>query len=246
MEKSKFSEEKTELNKKRGFYGITLSIAATLGLFTSSINPILTFLYMVIILCSKEKSSETIKQIGILHQVEACDRLSQKLRDFFGSKGTISSWLYDERLAYGRDGLDCLVNLSSGATFALSVRAIVPPKEGYTKVSFSSGREQLAYRKLKTGLRYFGEDPIQSLLEKTEWLYQNRQELFNSQPIPIVVIAEPSQLEIKQNSPVIAVGEREYIYWNNVYVVAESDTLELINALDQQQSEQPEKELRVG
>jgi hypothetical protein len=245
MKKSKNSKKKAELNKERGFYGIIVSIATILSLLASSTNPIVAAFYMLLVLGSKEKASEALKQIGILHQIEACDRLSQKLRDSFGSKAIISSWLHDERLAYGSDGLDCLVNLSSGLTFAISIRAIIPPTEGYTKVFFNSSQEKLAYRKLKTGIRYFRADPVQMLLEKTKWLYQNHPELFNSQPIPIVVIAEPSQVEIKEKSPVVVVGEREYISCNNVYVVAESDTFELIKAIEQKESEQSDKKLRV-
>jgi hypothetical protein len=248
METPPFSNQENYLKSQKDTYKwhflLTMSSAAGTSLFAST-SPVAFIFFIMSLIWNYKQGYDSLKKMGIMNQFTSCERLNETLTETFGSRATVSSWLSNEKLLYEKDGLDCLVNLTSGLTFAISVRAILPPEKGTTRVFYHSNKKQLAYKKIKTGIRYFREDPIQHLQEKTIWLYQNRPELFDNSPIYILVIATPSKLEIKDDSPVQTLGAREYLYWNNTYIIEEGDIVTLIQNLERQQAHQPRKRVKL-
>lgn len=225
----------------RKVYGLTFLnvhlMASFLLFFGSTSNPVAGLIALILIIINHERASTVITKMGVIYQIEACERINRNLIEAFAAKGRVSNWVNEPRLSSKQtqeDGLDSLVDLSN-VTIAIDIRAIVPASKGFTKVSFDTSKKQLFYRKLNTGKRYFGQDPFLILKQKTSWIYNHHQDLFSNPPIYFLVIAIPSKVEIKMDSPIRVVGGKNYLYWNNVYIISEIDVIPLIEALNQKQ-----------
>jgi hypothetical protein len=220
-------------------------LASTVGVtLFSSTSPIAGIFLIISLVLNYHKVSDLFKKIGILNQLLACERLNERISEVFSSRGTISTWVKDEKLLYANDGLDCLLSLDSGLDFAISIRAIIKPKKGQTRVFFHSTKKQMVYRKFKEGIRIFRGDPIQILKDKTRYISQNNPELFKGTLIQVLVFAESSNLEVYDNSPVEILDGRKYLYWDNVYIVDEASVISLIESLEKKYTQRPKRRVR--
>lgn len=240
-------QEEQEIKKDREFYGITTfgSFLVCFSLLLLNTNPVTGFLFTLVLWFSSRKVNDSVRELARINQVKASERIEEILVGHFsGKEALIYSALQEPRLNTDKKSIDYLLTLSSGLQIAISVRSILPPmnESEFIKVYFDHHRKKLVYRKgKKNGKRTFNFDPIHQLKEGAMWLSQNQTDLLNQLPICIVVMAEPSLIDIYKKSPVQLLNSETYLCIEDVYVVEEKRLITLISSLNQLKTNKTKK-----
>lgn len=236
----KSSEEK-EVNPTQ-FWGLTsfTFYAYSLLLLIAGTNPATGLVVSLIGFIAMKKHNRAIKESGRLRQLEACERIKVLFQKRFYRKNfTIYSSLDDLRLHLGKINIDYIIISPSNKTYAISVRSILPAKEEeeQTRVYFDENKNKLGYRKtIKSGKKYFNVDPVESLKEGIADLAEQYPELVPTPPYYLIVMAEPTIINVHANSPQKTIGSDTYLYLNDAYIVEEKQLIALIRSLEKSDS----------
>lgn len=180
---------------------------------------------MFFYLAQSQRQLAEIAQRGDAAEEEIA-RLIEPVRQQQG--GTLYSLLQNNRVRIpGLGDLDILLITPSAKNFAISVKSLEGEK---VKVFFDSKLQTLRYRKGRGSKKTFESEPTSVLQEQVEWVLANKN-LIRQQPAKLVVFRSPAVIDVHKDSPTIMVGNRSFLYFNNAFVVMESDLTALISEL---------------
>lgn len=232
----KTKEKKQELEEKRNQEG-KATLALTTLLIGSLLSPLsaLSLGISIMLLSSTKKIEESNRLLGQVIQAEASVRLGNTLRESLASDtAKLYSASSDDFLKLDKNVLDYLLLLSSGASFAISIRSIVPAADEtlQTRVYFDTNRNLLSYRKGNSKKRYFNYNPIKNMREMANHLVGSYPNLFKHPPVIIMVVADPIIVKIERTPDFVkTVGEENYLCVDEVYVIEENRLINFIRSI---------------
>lgn len=134
------------------------------------------------------------------------------------------SWLCNTELG----DLDIFISLPSGKNFATSVKSLIGSSP---KVFYHSKKQGFCYRKQNGGIKKYPVEPTLGLVERVEWLAVNKQDFFGKTPIKILAFSHPIVLYCHEETPVKEIGDRSFVFINDVWCVDERQILTLLTKL---------------